>query len=77
MNKGQAEKNFYTFNTVFRVNVNDVKPFRNPTGRLPVDLFLDPQFMPRPLKTTNQWLNLLRLFQQFTTGVRLVTRLST
>ena len=81
MNKAQAENKFYALNAVFRVDVNDVKPFQNPTGRLPADRFLDPQSMPGLLKTTNRWLNqillLLRLFQQFTTGVRLVTRLST
>ena len=78
MNKAQAEKKFYAFNAVFRVDVNDVKPFQNPTGRLSADHFLDQQIMPRLLKTTNRWLNqillLLRLCQQFTTGVRLVTR---
>ena len=70
MNKDQAEKKLYAFHAVFRVDVNDVKPFQNPTGRLPADNFLDPQSMPRLLKTTNRWLNqillLLRLFQQFT-----------
>ena len=78
MNKAQAEKKFYAFHAVFRVDVNDFKPFQNPTGRLSADHFLDPQSMPKILKTTNRWLNqillLLRLFQQFTTGVRLVTR---
>ena len=72
MNKVQAEKKFYALNAVFRVDVNDVKPFQNPTERLPADHFLDPQSMPRLLKTTNRWLNqflcLLRLFQQLTTG---------
>ena len=81
MNKAQAEKNFYAFHGVFRVDVNDAKPFQNPTGRLPADHILDPQSMPRLLKTTNMWLNqillLLILFQQFTTGVRLFTRLPT
>ena len=81
MNKGLSEKKFYTFHAVFRVDVDDVKPFQNPTERLPPDPFLDPQYMPRLLKATNRWLNqillLWILFQQFTTGVRLVTRLST
>ena len=27
-NKAQSEKKFYTFNAVFRVGVNDVKPFQ-------------------------------------------------
>ena len=81
MNKTQTKNKFYAFNAVFRVDVKDVKPFKNPTGRLPADHFIDPQSMPKLLKTINRWLNqillLLRLFQQFTTGVRLVTRLST
>ena len=81
MNKAQAEKKFYSFNAVFRVDINDVKPFQNPTGRLPADHFLNPQSMPRLLKTLDRWLNkillLFSLFKQFFTGVRLVTRLST
>ena len=81
MRKAQAENNFYALNAVFRVDVNDVKLFHNPTGRLLADHFLNPQSMPGLLKTTNRWLNqillLLRMFPQFTTGVRLVTRLST
>ena len=72
MNKSQAEKNFCAFHAVFRIDVNDVKPFQNPTGRLPADHFLDTESMPRLLTTTNRWLNqislLLILFQQFTTG---------
>ena len=79
MNKSQAEKKVYAFQTVFRVDVNDVKPFQNPTETSPLDRFLDPQSMPRLFKTINRWLNqtllLLTLFQQFTTGVRLVTRI--
>ena len=71
MNKALAEKKFYAFHAVFRVDVNDVKPFQNP----------DPQSMPRLLKATSSWSNqilfLLILFQHFTTGVRLFTRLST
>ena len=81
MNKAQAENKFYAFHAVFRDDVKDVKPFQNPTGRLPADHCLDPQSIPRLPKTTNRWLNqvllLLMLFQLFTTGVRLVTRLST
>ena len=72
MNKTQAENKFYALHAVFRVDVHDVKPFQNPTGRLPVDHFLDPQSMPRLFKTINQWLNqillYLILFQQFTWG---------
>ena len=82
MNKAQAEKKVYAFHAVFRVDVNDVKPFQNPTQTLPFDHFLDPQYMPRLFKTLNRWLIqtllLLTLFQKFTTGgggVRLVTRM--
>ena len=77
MNKSQAETKVYAFYAVFRVDVNDVKPFQNPTETSPFDHFLDPQSMPRLFKTTNRWLIqtllLLALFQQFSTGVRLVT----
>ena len=77
MNKSQAEKKVYAFHTVFRVDVNGVKPFQNPTETSPFDHFLDPQSMPRLFKRINrrlfQTLLLLNLFQQFTTGVRLVT----
>ena len=45
------QKKIYAFNAVFRVDVNDVKPFQDPTGRLPADHFLDPQSMLRLLKT--------------------------
>ena len=31
MNKSQAEKKVYVFYAVFRVDVNDVKRFQNPT----------------------------------------------
>ena len=79
MNKSQAEKKVYAFNAVFRVDVNDVKSIQNPTKRSPFDHFLDLQSMPRLFKTINRWLIqsllLLTLFQQFTTGVRLVTRI--
>ena len=73
MIKSQAEKKVYAFHAVFRVDVNEVKPFQNPFD------FLDPQSMPRLFITINRWLIqpflLLTLFQQFTTGVRLVTRI--
>ena len=79
MNKSQAEKKVYTFHEVFRVDVNDVKPFQNPTETSPFDHFLDPQSMRRHFKTINRWLIqtllLLTLFQQFNTGVSLVTRI--
>ena len=69
MNESQAEKKVYTFNAVFRVDVN---PFQNPTETSLFDHFLDPQSMPRLFKAINRWLNqtllLLTLFQQFTTG---------
>ena len=72
MNKSQAEKKVYEFHSVFRVDVNDVKPFHNPTETSPFYHFLDPQSMPRLFKTLNRWLIktllLLTLFQQFTTG---------
>ena len=42
MNKAQAENKFFVFHTVFRVDVNDVKPFQNPNKWLPADHFLDP-----------------------------------
>ena len=79
MDKSQEEKKVYAFHSVFRVDVNDVKPFQNPTETLPFDHFLDPQSMPRLFKTINRWLIqtllLLTLFQQFTLGVKLVTRI--
>ena len=72
MNKSQAEKKVYAFHAAFRVDVNDVKPFQNPTETSPFDPFLDPQPMPRRFKTLNRWLIqtllLLTLFQQLTIG---------
>ena len=72
MNKSQAEKKVYAFHAVFKVNVNDIKPFQNPTETSLFDHFLDPQSMQRLFKTINRWLIqtllLLTLFQQFTTG---------
>ena len=53
MNKSQAEKKVYAFHADFRVDVNDVKPFQNPTEASPFDHFLDPQSMPRLFKTIN------------------------
>ena len=80
MNKSQAEKKVCAFHTVFRVDVNDVKTFQNPAETSPFDHFLDPQSLPRLFKTINRWLIqtllLLTLFQQFATGVRLVTRIT-
>ena len=46
MNKSQAEQKVCAFHAVFRVDVSDVKPFQNTTGRSPFDHFLDPQSMP-------------------------------
>ena len=70
MNKSQAEKKVYAFHAVFRVDINDVKPFQNPTEASPFDHCLDPQSMQRLFKTLNGWmiltLLLLILFQQFT-----------
>ena len=73
MNKVISEKKFYAFNTVFRVDVNDVKPFQNTTGRLPSDHFHDRQSMPRLFKTKKKTVfdsnvAFLTMFQQFTTG---------
>ena len=72
MNKAQAEKKVCAFHAVFRVDVDDVKPFQNPTETSPFEHFLDPKSMPRLFKTINRWLIqillLLTLFQQFTTG---------
>ena len=56
MNKFQAEEKVYAFHVVFRVDVNDVKSFQNPTETSPFDHFLDPQSMPRLFKTINRWL---------------------
>ena len=56
MKKSQAEKNVYAFHAVFRVDVNDVKPFQNPTETSPFDHFLDPLSMPRLFKAINRWL---------------------
>ena len=72
MNKSQSEKKVYAFHAVFRVDVNDVMSFQNPTETLSFDHLLDPLSMPRLFKTINRWLiqtlPLLTLFQQFTTG---------
>ena len=53
MNKYQAETKVYAFYAVFRVDVNDVKPFQNPTETWKFDQFFDPQSMPRLFKTIN------------------------
>ena len=50
MNTSQTEKKVYAFYAVFRVDVNDVKPFQNPTETSPFDRFLDPQSMPKLFK---------------------------
>ena len=72
MNTSQEETRVYTFCAVFRVDVNDVNPFQNPTETSPFDHFLDSLSMPRLFKTINRWLTqtlfLLTLFQQFSTG---------
>ena len=72
MNKSQAETKVYAFYADFRVDVNDVEPFQNPTKTSPFDNFFDQQSMPRLFKTINRWLNqtllLFTLFLQFTTG---------
>ena len=53
MNKSQA---VYAFHAVFSVDINDVKPFQNPTGKSQFDPFLDSQSMPRLFITINRWL---------------------
>ena len=77
MIKSQTEKKVYAFYAVFRVDVNDVKPFQNHTETSLFEHFVDPQSMLRLFKTINRWLIqlllLLTLFQQFTLGVRLFT----
>ena len=50
LNKTPSKKKFYAFNAVFRVYVNNVKPFQKSTGRMPADHFHDPQPMPRIFK---------------------------
>ena len=79
MKKSKAEKKVYALNAVFRVDVNDVKPFQNPTETSPFDHFLDPQSMPRLFKTINrfliQTLLLLTCFSSLLRRVRLVTRI--
>ena len=42
MNKSQSEKKVYAFHAVFSVDVNDVKPFQNPTETSSFDRLLDP-----------------------------------
>ena len=56
MDKSQAEKKVYAFHAVFKVDVNDVKPFQSPTETSPFDHILDPQSMPRRFETINRWL---------------------
>ena len=56
MNKSQAEKKVYASHAVFKVDVNDVKSFQNPTKTSPFDHFLDPQSMLRLFKTINRGL---------------------
>ena len=72
MNKSQVEKKVYAFHAVVIVDINNVKPFQNPTETSPFYHFLDPQSMQRHFKTINRWLIqtllLLTLFQQLTTG---------
>ena len=47
MIKSQAEKKVYAFHAVFRVDVNDVKPFQSPRETSQFGHFLDPQSMAR------------------------------
>ena len=41
MNKSQSEKTVYAFHAVIGVDVNDVKPFQNPTETSSFDYLLD------------------------------------
>ena len=50
MNESQAGEKVNAFHAVFRVDVNDVKPFQNPLEASPFDHFLDPQSMPKLFK---------------------------
>ena len=43
LNKTQAEKKFDASNAIFRIDVNDVKPFLNSAERLPADDYRYPQ----------------------------------
>ena len=71
MKKSKAKEKVYAFNAVFRVDVNDVKPFQNPTETSPFDHFLDPQSMPRLFKTIKRWLiQTLLLFTCFSSLLR-------
>ena len=54
MNNSQAEKKVCAFHAVFRVDVNDVKTFQNPTETSPFDHFLDPQSMPKIVSEYDQ-----------------------
>ena len=56
MKKSKAENKVFAFNAVFRVDVNDVKPFQDPTETSPFDRFLDPQSIPILFKTINRCL---------------------
>ena len=42
MNKSQSEKKIYAIHAVFRVDVNDAKPFQNSTEMSSFDHLLDP-----------------------------------
>ena len=42
MKKSQSDTKVYAFHAVFRVDVNDVKPFQNPTKTSSFDHLLDP-----------------------------------
>ena len=80
MNKSQTEKKVYAFHAVFRVDVNDVKPFQNSTETSPFDHFLDPQAMPRLFKTKKLMVDSNFAFIDpvsavYYWGVRLVTRI--
>ena len=82
MDKSQEEKKVYAFHAVFRVDVNDVKPFQNPIETSPFDHFLDPQSMSRLFKTINRCLIQFAFIEPVSAvyyggggGVSLVTRI--
>ena len=78
MNNSQAEKKVYAFYAVFRIDVNDVKPFQNPTESSPFDHFLDPQSLPRLLNNkpmVDSKIAFIDLVSVVYYGVRLFTRI--
>ena len=52
--KLNQKKKFYAFIEVFRVDVNDVEPFQNITGRLHADHIHSLQSMPKNFQIKNK-----------------------